>query len=497
MSIFDNLYRHTVSWLMDVHWITIELSMTTGLLPNQAPTSLSPSELKLFTRIPQTLATAIGWLNIDAHCMLMNCCTKCFVMYPLDQAPEVCIHQVTSIPGGTADFSESTFKPPDTSDDDTLDDCEADLYETPCLAPLTKFVRGKKVAIRKYAVQDLSHWIARLFSRPHIEQLLDESLSESRKPYNEVDSVYDIHESRIWKEFKGPDGTQFTATRGNLVFAMFVDSINPFGNKTSGHHVSITFIVMVCLTLPVSIRHRPENLFLVGIAPGPREPSLEQMNWILRPVVTQLQRIWSPGLLLSQTYSHPHGRLVKAALMPFIADIPAVRRSIGFPSATARKFCSGCHLTKKEIDNLDPTTWCLRTKDEHNKLAYKARDAKTVEERQTIFKTHGVRYSVLLEVEYWNVVEFHVVDAMHNLLLGLLSWHLRRFWSMKDVKNDEEIHVPIPTSKLLQLAAEHSLPLHQKIIQKILKLLLKVTRQSRKKTHSVITLQRVMNTLTH
>jgi hypothetical protein len=153
---------------------------------------------------------------------------------------------------------------------------------------------------------------------------------------------------------------------------------------------------------------------------------------------------------------------VKAALIPFIADIPAVRRSLGFPSATATNFCLGCHLTKKEIDNLDPTTCHFRTKDEHNMLAFEARDAKTVEERQTIFKTHGVRYSVLVELEYWNVVDFHVVDAMHNLLLGLLSWHLRRFWSMKDVSNDEEIHLPVPTSELLQLLAKHSDPLPPK-----------------------------------
>lgn len=460
ISIFDNISGRTASWLMDVHRVTIELSMNVGLLPNNnSRTFLSPSELKIFNQIPQSLSTAIGWLNIDPNLITMNCCSKCFAMYPIKAAPEVCTHRVASIPGGPADPSGLTQNNPTKAAPEPF---EPDLSETTCLGPLLKFSRGKMIPIRKYAVQDLAHWIARFFSRPKVEDWLDESLFESRKPFNKDASISDIHESRIWKEFKGPDGQQFTARSGNLVFAMFVDAINPFGNKASGHHVSITFVVLVCLTLPVTLRHRPENIFLVGIAPGPREPSLEQMNWILLPLVTQLQNIWSPGLLLARTHSCPRGRLVRAALIPFIADIPSLRRSLGFPSARARYFCSCCHLINKEIENLDPQSWRIRTKEEHKIWAHEARDAETVEERQTIFETHGVRYSVMVELDYWNIIDFHVVDSMHNLLLGLLAWHLRRFWSMKDVKNEEQIQQPVSTSELFQLLKEHSHPLPPK-----------------------------------
>lgn len=114
------------------------------------------------------------------------------------------------------------------------------------------------------------------------------------------------------------------------------------------------------------------------------------MNWILRPVVTQLQALWNPGLLLSKTYCYKDGRLVRAALLPFIADIPALRQSLGFPSATAKNFCSLCHLTKSHIKMLDPKLWPPRTNTQHKIWARQARDAKTVEERKEIFKTHGV-----------------------------------------------------------------------------------------------------------
>lgn len=76
-----------------------------------------------------------------------------------------------------------------------------------------------------------------------------------------------------------------------------------------------------------------------------------------------------------------------------------------------------------------------------------------------IFKTHGVWYSVLVELEYWDIVDYHVVDSMHSLLLGLLSWHLRRFWSMEDKKNEEDILCPITKSELHDLVLDHSKPM--------------------------------------
>lgn len=38
--------------------------------------------------------------------------------------------------------------------------------------------------------------------------------------------------------------------------------------------------------------------------------------------------------------------------------------------------------------------------------------------QQEVIKKYGIRYSVLLQLPYFDVVRFHVVDAIHNLLLG-------------------------------------------------------------------------------
>ncbi|POW20231.1 hypothetical protein PSHT_03727 [Puccinia striiformis] len=47
-------------------------------------------------------------------------------------------------------------------------------------------------------------------------------------------------------------------------------------------------------------------------------------------------------------------------------------------------------------------------------------------------------YSALLKLKYWNIIEYHVVDSMHNLLLGLCQWHCHRFWFMSDKAHKKE-----------------------------------------------------------
>lgn len=296
--------------------------------------------------------------------------------------------------------------PNDNSSSPPLQDWEPDFSEKVCGEPLLKLSRGLERPVRRYAFQSFSDWLACLLSRPHIESYLEKTSVESSKPYDSCSELHDIYQSRLWKEFVGPDGKKFTANPSHLTFALFVDAINPLGNKQSGHHMSITFVILVCLGLPPDVRHCPENVFVVGIAPGPREPSLEQMNWILQPIVSELQSLWSPGLLLSRTHDYPHGRLIRAALMVFVADIPSLRRCLGFPSATATFFCSFCLLTKNERNNLDQSTWPPRTWCQHTKWAREARDAKTFTERKNIFESHGVRYSVRVELEYWNIIEY-------------------------------------------------------------------------------------------
>ncbi|KAI7938389.1 hypothetical protein MJO28_015309 [Puccinia striiformis f. sp. tritici] len=58
----------------------------------------------------------------------------------------------------------------------------------------------------------------------------------------------------------------------------------------------------------------------------------------------------------------------------------------------------------------------------HRTRAKKSRNAAAMKEKTKILLEHGVRYIAFLKLPaYRNIIENHVVDSMHNWLLGLLG----------------------------------------------------------------------------
>ncbi|EHS62629.1 uncharacterized protein PGTG_22604 [Puccinia graminis f. sp. tritici CRL 75-36-700-3] len=216
---------------------------------------------------------------------------------------------------------------------------------SPCGADFYQLGKTACQPLKTYAYQNLYDWIARLFSRPGIEASLETIANLASEPFDPAFEATDIHHLMMWKQFLGPDGSQYTKNPDKLTFGIFMDGINPYGNKQSGKHASITFMVM---------------------------PSLEQINWILRPIVEQLKVLWDTGLVLSQTHLKPQGRRIRAAILPFFANLPALRCALGFPGPTSTRMCSYCLLTKDEITNLKPETWPPRNLADHKEWVIKS-----------------------------------------------------------------------------------------------------------------------------
>ena len=281
---------------------------------------------------------------------------------------------------------------------------------------------------REFLYQDLKEWVGRLYCRPGFEELLD------RKPqHNEDGIVDDIWDAPIVRDLLGDDGMPFfgqEGSEGRLLFSFNLDGFNPYGNKTAGKKVTCCGMYMVCLNLPPDIRYNVENMFLVGIIPGPHSPSTHQINHVLRPVVEDLHILWKDGIFLTQTPLHPRGRRVRGALVPLVCDLPAARQMSGLTSHSHRNFCSECHQTLAQIRNLDYASWKPRSREEHMRFAEAWRNARTEKDRSKIEDDHGIRWSELLNLPYWDPTKFVVIDSMHGFYLRMFHRHVRKIWQM-------------------------------------------------------------------
>ncbi|KIK15242.1 hypothetical protein PISMIDRAFT_115463, partial [Pisolithus microcarpus 441] len=260
----------------------------------------------------------------------------------------------------------------------------------------------RNAPIRLYIYHDFKEWLARLHSRLEIEKHLERNL---RLPYNKrhlPDIYHDIWDAPALQDFQGPDGKRFISPgcgEGRYIFSLNMDGFNPFQRRQAGKKSSCGAIYMICLNLPPELRYRPENIFLVGIIPGPHEPSLHQINHLLRPLVDDLLIAWHHGIRFSQTALHPAGRTVRCAVVPLL-------------------------------------TWPRITLQEHLSIAEQWRDAVSDAARRVIYDKHGIRWTELLRLPYWDPTKFTLLDTMHTFLLVLIQKHCREIWGMDDQLDD-------------------------------------------------------------
>lgn len=363
------------------------------------------------------LRTVLKSFALDPKSVEYACCSKCFACY----APD-----------------------PSAKDSPYPDMCSfrATLGSEPCGALL---LHGSSVVGRntgtplcRYIYQPMSSWIARFLSRPGVEQ----SLIKEPRPGpggGSPDIQKDVWDAEALSNFNGWDGLPFFKPPENearLAFGLSVDWFNPYGGKIASCKASIGAIYMICMNLPPHLRYRIENVYLVGIIPGPVEPKISQINHLFRPLVDDLIQLWFHGVYLSRTALHKSGRLVRCALIPIVCDLPALRKTAGFSGHSSACFCSFCLLQKADIANFDYTTWPRRSWDQHLREAKLWRDAPSEAEQNKCFESYGVRWSELLRLPYWDITKYSTLDSMHNLFLGQLKRHCMEIWqtSAKDKK---------------------------------------------------------------
>ena len=80
-------------------------------------------------------------------------------------------------------------------------------------------------------------------------------------------------------------------------------------------------------------------------------------------------------------------------------------------------------------------------------------EAPSKAERDRIFKETGVRWSELLRLPYWDPTRFVIVDAMHNLFLGLVKHHIETVLGVREAgKPNKRADCPLATKDELLAA---------------------------------------------
>lgn len=402
-----------------------------ALIPSHPSSSLPQTNPLLDpAEWPRDIRTAIQAFDLDPDTIHYACCKKCSSIYqPRSKDnpdyPDVCTFRET--PGS--------------------EQCGARL--------LRKKSKGEGVIpIRRYVYQPMKSWLGRLLSRPDIEQ----SFLPKAGPVSFFKRMTDIWHGTELNEFKGPDGKWFfdsPAGEHRLAFSLFVDWFNPFGRKRGGKSATVGAIYLVCLNLPPEIRYRVENVYLVGIIPGPREPSNHHLNHLFQPLVDELLQFWEAGVFYSRTHKHKYGLLVKCVVIPVVADMVAARKLTGFMAHSGDWLCSFCKMQRKDIRNFDVDSWVRRSWEEHLEHATLWKDAATQEERDLHYSNGHIRWSELLRLPYWNPIRFTVVDTMHNFFEGEIKHHILDLWGMSSEyvtpeKKRVKPHSPQQQSECLQ-----------------------------------------------
>ena len=185
---------------------------------------------------------------------------------------------------------------------------------------------------------------------------------------------------------------------------------------------SVGAIYLTIQNLPRSIRYKPENILLVGIMPGPKEAK-HNINSYLGPLVAELNEAWKVGLTVMSPDQIPV--TIRLALSCISCDIPASRKVCGFLGHTASFGCNK-YLKKFSVgfnqpgnfSGYDRENWMLRTEEMHRRNVLEVLSQTTKTSLAAAESRLGVRYSVLLNLPYFDPVRFTVIDIMHNLFLG-------------------------------------------------------------------------------
>ena len=319
-----------------------------------------------------------------------------------------------------------------------------------CGTKLLKNVKNgskyKLVPIKAYPYFPLKKSLQRVISREGVLSACERWRQRARSiPNTHLGDVYD---GRVWQQFNS--GNNFLASPFSYLLTLNVDWFQPFSHL----EYSVGVIYLTIQNLPRSERFKERNVLLVGVIPGPSEPSLT-MNSYLGPLVEELKEGWDVGFNIA--ISKIATVIVRVALTCVACDIPASRKVVGFLGHHASLACNKCLKAFPvsfgqpiNYSGFNRSDWTMRTSilhRQHCDIINKKKTKSAIKKKES---KYGVRYSALLELPYFDPVRFTVVDPMHNLYLGT-GKHAFKTWIKMGILCDDQLDEIAKRAKEIQV----------------------------------------------
>ncbi|HEV7738573.1 MAG TPA: hypothetical protein VGO47_14530 [Chlamydiales bacterium] len=410
-TLLMGISRRAGDFVLQMASLLLRLAFSRYTASKESPTL----EANILVQIPETLKLALSRFNLDGHVTLYAVCPACHCTFKpsykpgsvIPIYPSHCTSQLTSDQGHGC--NEPLLQPRKSNDEFTK-------------------------PIKAFVYHHFHDFVAYLLSREDLEHRIDSACDGVLKSLVSTGPhilTKNFFEAEFVKSFGGPGNspeTLFIQRHGEarLLWVLNVDFFNPEGLRIRGATKSSGIISMACLNLGLDICYKPENMYIAGVVAGPQEPHMTELNHYLRPLIDDLLESWTKGVHYSKTASSPMGRISRSAIAIVACDLPAARKTAQLASFTSHFYCSVCQCSQKStLGRVDYDNWLPRDNELIRTHAEKWNAASSTQERIRIFTAHGVRWSELWRLPYWDPSKQLIVDSMHTILEVLVQCHVR------------------------------------------------------------------------